>query len=151
MKHLTTLLLTLLVLGGCDVVYPNGSWNCYLEQIKESKNPFDDDYSWAEASQIILNLDTKIYQYKSGSSYFAGRVNPELTIEEHKEVARKLDVEILKNLIVSEDNNLFVVFKVGTPYVDDFTDLIIRRDGPDSKKGTIYESGKRYPCDFERY
>ena len=66
MKHLTTLLLTLLVLGGCDSFQKKGTWSCYNEKI-------DYQNKRVSAALVSFNLETEIYHWQNGIAWADAR------------------------------------------------------------------------------
>ena len=142
MKHLPTLILVLLVLGGCDSFQKKGTWSCYNENTIFSQDR-SQVYS-ASATLITFDLDNEVYRYQRGDTYLKGMEGE--VEEKHLEIARKLDSnDYYDKLVIIQNNNVFIELKTTERGA-----FKLQRIKPDSHEAVMY-SGKVFKCNFERY
>ena len=137
------LLLTLLVLGGCDSFQKKGTWSCYNENTIFSQDK-SEVYS-ASATLLTFDLDNEVYRYQRGDTYFKGMEGK--VEEKHLEIARKLDSnDYYDKLVIIQNNNVFIELKT-----TERGDFKLQRIKPDSDEAVMYAFENFFKCDFERY
>ena len=139
MKSLHIVLLSFAALGGCDA--SKGSWSCYNEETNT-----DSQFNIFSATAILLtfNLDSEVYQIKQGDTYLKNMEGA--TVEEHLEVARKLEEsEASDKLVVIAINEEFLEFQT-EPYQMTFK---LNRKKPNSNEARLFAFDKNFECNLE--
>ncbi len=141
MKSLHIVLLSLAALGGCDA--SKGTWSCYNEETNT-----DSQFNIFSATAILLtfNLDSEVYQIKQGDTYLKNMEGA--TVEEHLEIARKLEEsEASAKLVAIAINEEFLEFQTEA-YQMSFK---LNRKKPNSDEARLVAFDKNFECNLERY
>ena len=144
MKHLTTLLLTLLVLGGCDSFQKKGTWSCYGEDINYDiggKTLLN-----AVASIVTLNLDTEILHTQYGvarAKDFKGEKSDELLERARKYLDSPADrMNDYDKLVVKEINDVYIELEAKK----DARTIVLERIIPESSEAKASINYNRFKC-----
>ena len=140
MKILTTLLLTLLVLGGCDSFKKKGTWSCYSEEIDYRLNR-------ASAALVTFNLDTEIYHWQNGITWAYEKLTKEKISEIKQEARKKLEnqediISSYDKLIVKEINDVYIEVEIKR----DAKKLVLERIKPESNEAKTWIYDRQFEC-----